>query len=122
MAYSLADLVNSGMYLLDLLDPQIDRDELREAIVRPGRRVFVDWGLPLDKHNEDAPFAPGVVDWLLEGAAELSLKLEHRPDQLPLLQHALQTIWRGAMDDWSSSKSDHDVPKEHLILKEHLRW
>ena len=124
ITYSLADLVNSGVYLLDLLDPQIDRDELREAIVRPARRVFVDWGLPLDEHNEDAPFAAGVVDWLLEGAVKLSLKLEHRPDQLPLLQHALQTIWRGAMDDWASSigTTDHDSRKEHLIRKEHLRW
>jgi WD domain, G-beta repeat len=118
VACSLADMVNSGMYLLDLLDPETDRDELREAIVSPARRVFVDWGLPFDKQNEDAPFASGVVDWLLEGAAKLSLKLEHRPDQLPLLQHALQTIWRGAIDEWSLS----EISTDHLIRKEHLCW
>src|SRR5262249_16165660 len=43
--HSVADIVNHGMYLLDLLDPAHDREDLREAIVRPARRVFGDWGL-----------------------------------------------------------------------------
>lgn len=115
---SLADLVNGSMYLLDLLDPREDRSELRDAIIGPARRVFVDWGMPLDSNNVDAPFAPGVADWLLEGAGRLSVELKHRPDQLPLLQHGLQSIWRGAMDGWR--QKDQSLPFE--IRKEHLQY
>jgi WD40 repeat protein len=113
---SLADIINHGMYLLDLLDPVFDRDDLREAIVRPARRVFYDWGLPLDANNPDAPYATGVVDWLLSGAERLSRELEHRPDQLPLLQHALQAIWRGTLEGWEATKSPagYEIRKEDL--------
>jgi WD40 repeat protein len=113
---SLADVINGSMYLLDLLDPQEDRSELREAIVGPARRVFADWGIRLNAENADAPFAPGVVDWLLEGANKLSAELKHRPDQLPLLQHALQSIWLGAMDDWTRNEEfpPFEIRKEHL--------
>jgi hypothetical protein len=101
--HSLADLVNRSFYLLDLLDPEQDTQELREAIVQPARRVFEDWGIPMDPSNGDAPFEPNVVKWLLEGAAQLSHALEHRADQLPLLQHALQTMWHRAVDDWEAA-------------------
>jgi WD40 repeat protein len=113
---SLADVINGSMYLLDLLDPQEDRNELREAIVGPAKRVFADWGIRLNAENADAPFAPGVVDWLLEGANKLSAELKHRPDQLPLLQHALQSIWLGAMDDWTRKEEfpPFEIRKEHL--------
>jgi hypothetical protein len=100
---SLADMVNSSAYLLDLLDPEQDRQDLREAIIRPARQIFADWGLPLQPDNPDSPFAEGVPDWLLEGAQRLTLELEHRPDELPLLQHALQTIWHNALNDWMQS-------------------
>jgi WD40 repeat protein len=113
---SLADVVNGSVYLLDLLDPEEDRSDLREAIVGPAKRVFSDWGMPRDPDNPDAPFAAGVVDWLLEGAKKLSVELEHRPDQLPLLQHALQAIWHGAMDSWKRRDSHpvFEISKEHL--------
>jgi WD domain, G-beta repeat len=113
---SLADVINGSMYLLDLLDPQEDQSELREAIVGPAKRVFADWGIRLNAENADAPFAPGVVDWLLEGANKLSTELKHRPDQLPLLQHALQSIWLGAMDDWTRREEfpPFEIRKEHL--------
>jgi hypothetical protein len=113
---SLADVINGSMYLLDLLDPEEDQSELREAIVGPARRVFADWGISLDPENVDAPFAPGVVDWLLEGANRLSVELKHRPDQLPLLQHALQSIWHGAMDDWRRKEElpPFEIRREHL--------
>ncbi len=51
--------------------------------------------------NQDAPFSPGMPDLLLAAAARLSNELEHRPDQLPLLQHALQATWHSAMKRWS---------------------
>jgi hypothetical protein len=97
---SLADLVNRSGYLLDLLDPEQDRRELEDAIVQPARRVFEDWGLPLDRNDEHAPFEPNVVGWLLDGAAQISQVLDHRADQLPLLQHALQTMWQRAVEEW----------------------
>jgi hypothetical protein len=100
---SLADLVNQSGYLLDLLDPEQDRRELRDAIIEPARLVFRDWGLPFDAEAGDAPFEPGVVDRLLKGAAQLSQTLEHRADQLPLLQHALQTMWHRAVQEWEVS-------------------
>lgn len=113
---SLADMVNSSVYLLDLLDPEQDRDDLREAIIKPAKQIFSDWGLPLNRANPDAPFEKGVPDWLLQGAQKLSLELEHRPDQLPLLQHALQTIWHAALDDWAVS----DERQDFVIRKDHL--
>jgi hypothetical protein len=112
---SLADLVNTSGYLLDLLDPEQDRQELTDAIVQPTRRVFRDWGLPIDPKGEHTPFEPGVVAWLLDGAAQLSHALEHRADQLPLLQHALQTMWHRAVEEWESSG-----PNRLLISRRHL--
>jgi hypothetical protein len=115
--HSLADLVNRSGYLLDLLDPEQDRQELTDAIVQPARHVFEDWGLPIDRSNAHAPFEPNVVGWLLDGAAELSQALEHRADQLPLLQHALQTMWHRAVEEWESAPADGAPP---LICRRHL--
>ncbi len=108
-----AVVVGSG-YQLELLDPDNlkDREDLRLAIVRPARNVFADWGLRgwLQRKDADAdeqgqaraaPFAPGMPDLLLAAAGRLSKELEHRPDQLPLLQHALQATWHTAMKRWS---------------------
>jgi hypothetical protein len=114
---SLADMVNRSAYLLDLLDPVQDREALREAIIYPARRMFQDWGLSLSTSNPDAPFGPGVPDWLIKGAQRLSRELEHRPDELPLLQHALQTMWQSAVADWASVTNQHDfiIHREHLL-------
>ena len=99
----LAEVVNTSSYLLDLLDPEHDAEALRDAIVTPARVTFAEWGLRglLDPGAPDAPFDEGVVDWLRAGASCLCARLEHRPDQLPLLQHALQAMWHSAMADWS---------------------
>jgi hypothetical protein len=113
--HSLADLVNRSGYLLDLLDPEQDRGELTDAIVQPARRVFKDWGLPFDSNDEYAPFKRDVVRWLLDGAAQLSRALEHRADQLPLLQHALQTMWHRAVEEWEQTGADR-----LLIRRRHL--
>jgi hypothetical protein len=116
---SLADIVNSCGYLLDLLDPLQDRSQLTEAIVSPARRVFRDWGLlRSDDGDKQAPFAPGVVDWLLHGAARMSDQLEHRADQLPLLQHGLQTMWHNAIQEWSDITGDATplvIERRHLL-------
>ena len=113
---NLADVVNTGSYLLQLLDPEQDRDDLTDAIVRPARRVFEDWGLPFDSTNLYAPFNPDVVDWLLAGAKRLS-ELEHRPDQLPLLQHGLQAIWDGAIMEWERARDTENlaIERRHLL-------
>jgi Novel STAND NTPase 1 len=113
--HSLADLVNRSCYLLDLLDPEQDHKELTDAIVQPARRVFKDWGLPFDPDHEHTPFEPDVVGWLLDGAAQLSQELEHRADQLPLLQHALQTMWHRAVEDWERMGADRPlIGRRHL--------
>ena len=110
----LSDVVIGSGYQLELLDPDDpeDRDDLRLAIVRPARNVFADWGLRgwLEQKDKDAdanhqeraaPFVQGMPDLLLAAAGRLSKELEHRPDQLPLLQHALQAIWHSAIKRWS---------------------
>ena len=101
----LSDVINQSFYLLDLLDPgdPADRPDLHRAIVQPARNVFEDWGLEYDRSCPDAPFERDMPDWLLEGARQASKEVEHRPDQLPLLQHALQATWHGAMRRWSAS-------------------
>jgi hypothetical protein len=96
----LSEVINRSFYLLELLDPDNEDDakELYKAIVRPARDVFDDWGIAYDRDRPDAPFANGVSAWLLSGAGR---RLPHQPDQLPLLQHALQATWHAAMRRWS---------------------
>lgn len=116
----LTDVVNHGIYVLDLLDPKADRDHLRRAIVMPVQRVFLDWGLAPDdtESNPDWPYACGTVERLLDAAAEFSNGLGHRPDQLPLLQHALQTMWESAIKRWERHPEEDplicldDLPRE----------
>ncbi len=99
----LSEVVIGSGYQLELLDPDNPEDasDLRRAIVQPARNVLEDWGLTEHLSHPDAPFAEGMPDLLLQGAARLSAELEHRPDQLPLLQHALQAIWHSAIRRWS---------------------
>lgn len=96
----LSEVVNSSLYLVELLDPENKEDfeDLHKAIVQPVRNVFDDWGLEYDQNEPDAPFEKDMPAWLLSGAGR---RLPHRPDQLPLLQHALQATWHGAMRRWS---------------------
>jgi TIR domain len=108
----LSEIVVGCGYQLDLLDPanETDRAKLRFAIVQPARTVFEDWGLgEWVNDHPDAPFSPGMPDLLLDGAARLSKELEHRPDQLPLLQHALQATWDAAMRRWSRDVSNRQA-------------
>lgn len=102
----LSDVINRSFYLLDLLDPDnpADRGDLHRAIVQPARDVFEDWGLKYDVDCTDAPFAKGMPDWLLAGAERSTKEVEHRPDQLPLLQHAMQAAWHSAIRRWSTGQ------------------
>jgi hypothetical protein len=111
---SLVDIINSTGYLLDLQDPELNRIELTDAIVLPAQQVFRDWGLPLK--GECGPFDSDVVPWLLSGVKELSRALEHRPDQLPLLQHALQAMWDVAVADWrrDPDNASFTIGRRHL--------
>jgi WD40 repeat protein len=127
----LSDVVIGSGYQLELLDPANpeDRADLRLAIIQPARNVFADWGLRglLERKdgdasardgNDDAPFSPGMPDLLLAAAGRLSEELEHRPDQLPLLQHALQATWHSAMKRWSHGVScieDLQITRHDLI-------
>jgi WD40 repeat protein len=108
----LSDVINRSFYLLDLLDPDDaeDRADLHRAIVQPARNVFEDWGLEYDMDCADAPFAKGMPDWLLAGAVRSSNEVEHRPDQLPLLQHAVQAAWHAAMRRWSTGQLRNGRP------------
>jgi WD40 repeat protein/tetratricopeptide (TPR) repeat protein len=96
----LSEVINGSMYLIELLDEA----GLREAIVRPARRVFEKWGLPLAA-GPAAPFDPAFVDRLLKESSKLRDSLVHKPDQLPLLQHALRLIWDNAVKRWSKLPS-----------------
>jgi WD40 repeat protein/tetratricopeptide (TPR) repeat protein len=92
----LSEVINGSMYLIELLDEA----GLREAIVRPARRVFEKWGLPLAAGSA-APFDPAFVERLLKESSKLRDSLVHKPDQLPLLQHALRLVWDNAVARWS---------------------
>lgn len=109
---NLADVINNSLYLLELLDPgdRADRSDLHRAIVQPARNVFDDWGLNYDRNCPDAPFAEGMPARLLAGSIRSSAEIEHRPDQLPLLQHALQATWHAAMRRWSTGNCDEKMP------------
>ena len=99
----LSEVVIGSGYQIELLDPNNPEDaaSLRSAIVEPARNVFRDWGLGDYLDHADAPFEKGFPELLLKGAGRLSAQLDHRPDQLPLLQHALQATWHRAMRSWS---------------------
>jgi hypothetical protein len=99
---SLTDVVNSSSYLLRLLDMREDRKDLREAAVEPARKVLTDYEIPFDLET-DEPFAPGVIDWLLDGAGEIGGGMEHQADQMPLLQHALRQMWLTALLETDAS-------------------
>ncbi len=111
----LSEVVIGSGYQIELLDPKNpeDAEDLRQAIIQPARNVFTDWGLGEHLDHDDAPFEQGMPARLLKGAARLSDELDHRPDQLPLLQHALQATWHSAMRRWS----DPDVVPDKLEIK-----
>ncbi|NJL59111.1 MAG: hypothetical protein HC887_05135 [Desulfobacteraceae bacterium] len=65
----MAEAINAGLYLT----PRLTREQMREAIEEPAGVM----GCEIE---------PALVTTLLEDVG-------HDPDQLPLLQHALQRLW-----------------------------
>jgi energy-coupling factor transporter ATP-binding protein EcfA2 len=114
----LTDIVNRSIFLLELLDPAnpVDCKVLHRAIVEPARRVFISYGLDYDRTQRDSPFAEGVPDWLIEGWSQQWNGLEHRPDQLPLLQHALRSMWHGAIGRWKAEAASEASVEAPLFL------
>jgi tetratricopeptide (TPR) repeat protein/energy-coupling factor transporter ATP-binding protein EcfA2 len=76
--WGLPEAINEGQYLI----PRMTRDERRSAITGPARVA-------------DAEISPPLVNRLLNDAGE-------RPDQLPILQHALMRTW----DHWAAHRRD----------------
>jgi hypothetical protein len=83
-----------------------DKD-VEAAIIEPARRVFRSWGVPYAEEGlyaRTAPFAPRLVQALIFNAKRLRESLDHKPDSLPLLQHALQSIWDAALTRWEAER------------------
>jgi hypothetical protein len=109
---TLAEVVTSSFYLIQVMDPDQDRADLQDAIVQPAREVLDDYGL-LPSGLADAPFDDGVVDWLLDGARTWrdASGQGHKADQLPLLQHALRAMWENALDRWNATLQAGTMPE-----------
>jgi Novel STAND NTPase 1 len=99
----LSDVVNDSLYLLEFLDLQ---DAAREAIIEPARAVSQNWDLAPADPSENF-VEEGLVEHLLDSSRKLRETAEHRPDHLPLLQHALQATWDEAAARWGGAVSDN---------------
>jgi tetratricopeptide (TPR) repeat protein len=86
----LAEAINEGTFLT----PRMKRQECEEAIVGPARVCGseVEPRLVTRLLNDMADFAP----WDMEGSKDQLSRLARRADQLPLMQHALNQMWRRA--------------------------
>lgn len=114
----LAGIITDTAYLLGPLDDDLER---RDIIVSPARAVIHDWaGLPdgdADERNA-APFAPEVVDLLLQEVRHLLDTLSHSSDHLPLLQHGLLQIWDGAAERWRRGLAETGTPDLRILRRD----
>src|SRR5262249_1670577 len=110
----IAEVVNSSMYLIDL----VSQDEIQKAIVEPARREATLWELPI-KPSATAPYAPEGVRLLQRAYQEAGTAIEHKADQLPLLQHCLPMVWEAAINDWISRRA-RDATAKLEITREIL--
>jgi tetratricopeptide (TPR) repeat protein len=92
LIHGLAEAVNEGTYLT----PRMKRREVEEAIVGPARvcGFEVEPRLVNRLLNDMADFAP----WDEGGGKDDLSQLARRADQLPLMQHALNQMWRRARE------------------------
>ncbi len=120
-ALSLADVINNSFYLIQLLDPEQDRDDLREAIVLPARNVLDEYGLWEGFESADAPFEEGVVEWLLAGgkAWRDADGLYHKADRLPAAR-AARAMWEAAIERWRAACLANGSVPELRIVREDL--
>jgi hypothetical protein len=104
----IAEVVNSSMYLIDL----VSQEEIQRAIVEPARRQATLWELPTNP-SAASPFTPEAVRLLQRAYQEAGTAVQHTADQLPLLQHCLPLLWEAAVDDWIlRRKSDSNAKFE----------
>lgn len=84
----LAEITNAGAYLT----PRMSREECRAAIVGPARIVGADVEPALVSRmlNDLAGFAP----WGGDQESDQLQRLSRRSDQLPVMQHVLNRLWR----------------------------
>ncbi len=92
----LAEAINEGAYLT----PRMTRDQCRDAIVGPARvcGIEIEPKLVNKLLNDLAAFAPwdeGSKDRAdRAGSRDQLSRLARRADQLPIMQHALNQLWR----------------------------
>jgi tetratricopeptide (TPR) repeat protein len=86
----LADAINNGAYLI----PRMTREQCREAIVGPAKvcGIEIEPALANRLLNDLATFAP----WDDRGVPDQLSHLARRADQLPVMQHTLNQMWRKA--------------------------
>jgi tetratricopeptide (TPR) repeat protein len=88
----LAEAINEGAYLI----PRMTRDECREAIIGPANvcGIEIEPALVNRMLNDLTSFAP----WDGSDASDQLSRLARRADQLPVMQHALNQLWREAKE------------------------
>jgi tetratricopeptide (TPR) repeat protein len=94
----LTEAINGGSYLV----PRMTREQCREAIVGPATvcGAKIEPALTNRLLNDLGSFAPWDTD---SGADTLSV-LARRADQLPVMQHALNQLWRNAEREANDKK------------------
>lgn len=112
----LVDLVNQASFLLELI---ADTD-VPEAIVKPARTILSVWDVGFDQARKDSPFEPSVVDALEKNMRHLRESLIHKPDSLPLLQHALEAIWTTALKRWTTDVYSGRPLKPEITMADYL--
>lgn len=86
----LPEVINRSLYLT----PRMSREECRQAIVGPAEvcGFRIEDGLVNKLLNDLTDFAP----WEFGGGHDQQRRLGRRADQLPLMQHVLNLLWRKA--------------------------
>lgn len=111
----LSDVIFASSVQIELLTKTAD---LRSVIIEPARRAFGSWGISYDRSSPTSPVEPDLVDFLVTQTQELSRTLAHKPDSLPLLQHALRVIWNSAVERWQRLTEDSSP----TLSKDDFAW
>ncbi|WID95145.1 hypothetical protein QO058_20410 [Bosea vestrisii] len=111
----LSDVINSSMYLVDL----VSAEEIERAIVEPARRQASLWALPTTQ-TRTSPYTLEALGLLKRAYQQAGSTVGHTADQLPLLQHLLPLVWTAAVDDWLG-KRDQTPSVAFEITGHHIR-
>jgi hypothetical protein len=116
----LSEVIFASSVQVELLT---NTEDLRSVIIGPTRRAFDSWGIPYNRSTADtSPFAPDLVEFLVREAQLLSGTLVHKPDGLPLLQHALREVWNSAVTRWGEWLVKPTAEWRPEITKSDFRW